>query len=158
VNIISVIKRHTKNSFESIDILFNTFSESDFEKSINGFPIWQQFYHMINSMDRIFIDPENYKYPEFHEENINNLEYHFDRAYTKECIYNYFQEVENKINNYLDNINENELLVKSNHKTIEMTKLDHILAQFRHIAFHLGYLHSCTKVMFGNTPEHILIY
>jgi len=157
MNIINIIKRHTKNSFESIDILFNTFSENDFEKTVNGFPIWQQFYHMINSMDRIFIDPENYKYPEFHEENINNLVYHFDKIYTKECLYIYFQDVKYKINNYLDKINENELLIKSNHKTIEMTKLDHILSQFRHMAFHLGYFHSCAKVMFGNTPIHILI-
>jgi len=157
MNLINVIKRHTENSLESVNILFNSFSESDFEKSVNGFPIWQQFYHLINSMDRIFIDPQNYKYPEFHVENINNLEYHFDRTYSKELLYNYFQEVKNRINNYLDNINENELLLKSNHKTIEMTKLDHILAQFRHMGFHLGYLHSCAKVMYGKTPEHVLI-
>ena len=157
MNLINVIKRHTENSLESVNILFNTFSESDFEKSVNGFPIWQQFYHMINSMDRIFIDPQNYKYPDFHVENINNLEYSFERTYSKELLYNYFQEVKNRINNYLDNINENELLLKSNHKTIEMTKLDHILAQFRHMGFHLGYLHSCAKVMYGKTPEHVLI-
>jgi len=51
----------------------------------------------------------------------------------------------------------NELLLKSNHKTIEMTRLDHILAQLRHMGFHLGYLHSCAKVMYGKTPEHVLI-
>ena len=157
MNIINVLKRHTVNSFESIEILFNIFNEKDFEESVNGFYIWQQFYHMINSMDRIFIDPENYEWPKFHEENKNNLEYYFEKILTKECLYNYFQEVKNKINDYLENINENELLNKSNHKTIEMTKFDHILAQFRHMAFHLGYLHNCTKVMFGNTPEHILI-
>ena len=157
VNIINILKQHTVNSFESIEILFNTFNEKDFEKSVNGFYIWQQFYHMINSMDRIFIDPENYEYPNFHEENKNNLEYYFEKTYTKEYMYNYFQDVKNKINDYLNKINEKELLIKSNHKTIEMTKFDHILAQFRHMAFHLGYLHSSTKVMFGNTPEHILI-
>jgi hypothetical protein len=157
MNIVDIIKRHTKNSIESIDILFDTFSANDFEKSVNGFSIWQQFYHMINSMDRIFIDPESYKFPNFHVENINNLEYHFDKIYTKECLYDYFQYVKAQINDYLNNINENILLNKSNHKTINMTKLDHVLAQFRHIGFHLGYLHSCTKVMLGNTPEHILI-
>ena len=157
MDIKGVLKRHTNNSFESIEILFNTFNEKDFEKPVNGFYIWQQFYHMINSMDRIFIDPENYEWPKFHEENKNNLEYYFEKILTKECLYNYFQEINSKINDYLNEINENELLNKSNHKTINMTKIDHILAQFRHMAFHLGYLHSCTKVMFGNTPEHILI-
>jgi len=157
MDIKGVLKRHTNNSFESIEILFITFNENDFEKSVNGFYIWQQFYHMINSMDRIFIDPKYYEWPKFHEENKNNLEYYFEKTFTKEYLYNYFQEVKSKINDYLNNINENELLDKSNHKTIEMTRIDHILAQFRHMAFHLGYLHSCTKVMFGNTPEHILI-
>ena len=50
MDIIDVLKRHTNNSFESIEILFNTFNKNDFEKSVNGFYIWQQFYHMINSM------------------------------------------------------------------------------------------------------------
>jgi len=157
MDIIGVLKRHINNSLESIEILFNTFNENDFEKLVNGFYIWQQFYHMINSMDRIFIDPKYYEWPKFHEENKNNLEYYFEKTFTKEYLYNYFQEVISKINDYLNNINENELFDKSNHKTIEMTKIDHILAQFRHMAFHLGYLHSCTKVMYGNTPEHILI-
>ncbi|GBU27021.1 hypothetical protein R84B8_00541 [Treponema sp. R8-4-B8] len=157
MNILKVLKRHTENSFESINMLFNAFSEDDFEKTVNGFPIWQQIYHMINSIDRIFIDPENYVYPEFHKENINNLDYHFDKSYTKECLYNYFQVVKNKIYYYLDYLNEDILLNKSNHKTFNMTKLDHILAQFRHMGFHLGYLHSCAKVLHGNTPVHILI-
>ena len=139
MDIIGVLKRHTNNSFESIEILFNTFNEKDFEKSVNGFYIWQQFYHMINSMDRIFIDPKYYEWPKFHEENKNNLEYYIEKTFTKEYLYNYFQEVISKINDYLNNINENELFDKSNHKTIEMTKIDHILAQFRHMAFHLGY-------------------
>jgi hypothetical protein len=68
------LKRHTENSFKSIEIVFNEIDESLFNEEVNGFPIWQQFYHMINSMDRIFTDPENYQYPSFHKDNLNNLD------------------------------------------------------------------------------------
>lgn len=157
MNIMNILKRHTENSFKSIQILFDTFNDNDFEETVNGFPIWQHFYHMLNSMDRIFTDPKNYQYPEFHIDNINNLENKPIISYSKECIYKYFLDVKDKINNYLDKIFFSKLLKKSNHKTIEMTKLDHVLSQFRHMAFHIGYLHSCAKVLYGNTPEHISV-
>ncbi|HOS30966.1 MAG TPA: hypothetical protein PLR39_09150 [Treponemataceae bacterium] len=55
--VLHVIRDHTNYCFKSIDILFKSFTVDDFEKKINGFPIWQQFYHMLNSIDRILTDP-----------------------------------------------------------------------------------------------------
>lgn len=156
-DLLSIINRHTENTFKSIDILFDFFSEKDFTEVINGFPVWQQFYHMLNSIDRIFIDPIDYEYPEFHKENMNNPEVQSETQLNKNTLLQYYLEIKRNVRKYLSSINEDELYLRSNHKTISMTKLDHILAQLRHIAWHLGYLHSCAKVKYGEKPEHILI-
>lgn len=155
--IIKVIIDHTNYCFESINILFDTFIADDFNKTINGFPIWQQFYHLLNSIDRILTDPVQYKYPTFHIEGMNNLENKPETLINKNDLYEYFKRVEAESTTYLASIDEIMLGRKSNHKTIYMTKLDHILAQQRHMTWHIGYLHSCAKVLYGQTPEHILV-
>lgn len=154
--LIKVIIDHTRYCFESINILFDTFSTDDFARSVNGFPIWQQFYHMLNSIDRILTDPVNYEYPSFHIVGMNILENKPETQISKSDLYKYYKKIELESTSYLDNITEIVLRKKSNHKSLYMTKLDHILAQQRHMTWHIGYLHSCSKVLYGQTPEHIL--
>lgn len=155
--LIRVIIDHTEYCLKSIDILFDTFTADDFNKTINGFPIWQQFYHMLNSIDRILSDPISYEYPSFHIEDMNNLEYKPETQIGKKALYDYFKKIEVESTIYLAGIDETTLIRKSNHKVHYMTKLDHILAQQRHMTWHIGYLHSCAKVLYGQTPEHILV-
>jgi hypothetical protein len=157
MSLLTNLKKHTDYSIRSIEILFEEFSDEEFGLTVNGFPIWQQFYHMINSMDRIFTDPEEYAFPDFHEGQMHMLETRTDKVLSKTVLYPYFNKVKSAIGEYLDGFDEGRLFEKSNHRTIIMTKLDHILAQLRHIAWHIGYLHSCAKVEHGQTPEHILI-
>ena len=157
MNLLSILKKHTGYSFRSIQILFDEFSDDEFTLVVNGFPIWQQFYHMLNSMDRIFTDPHDYSFPDFHDGQVHMLETRTDKALSKSLLSQYFEKMRRAIERYLEEIDENRLYEKSNHRTIDMTKLDHILAQLRHMAWHMGYLHSCAKVMHGETPQHILI-
>ncbi len=155
--LLKVIIDHIKYCFENIIILFNTFTEDDFSKIVNGFPLWQQFYHMLNSIDRILADPDMYDYPSFHIDGLNNLEIKPETQVSKRELYDYYKKIETESNNYLEDIDESMLEKKSNHKTLYMTKLDHILAQQRHMTWHIGYLQSCAKVLYGHTPEHILV-
>ena len=152
-----VIIDHVDYCFENIGILFTTFTEEDFHKDINGFPIWQHFYHMLNSIDRILTDPIEYMFPPFHIANLNTLEYKFKIQISRAILNDYFNEIVQRSTEYLQNIDEETLVKKSNHKTLYLTKLDHILAQQRHMTWHIGYLHSCAKVIYGNTPEHVLV-
>ena len=156
-DLISILARHSENTFRSMEILFDTFPGEDFAAVVNGFPIWRQFYHTLNSMDRIYTDPIDYAYPEFHVENMNDLEAESDRRLDKNTLLRYYGGIKENVRSYLSNLRESELYLKSNHQTIDMTKLDHILAQLRHMAWHIGYLHGCAKVKYGKTPEHILV-
>jgi len=157
MSLLANLRKHTEYSVRNIDILFGEFSDDEFASTVNGFPIWQQFYHMINSVDRIFTDPEEYVFPRFHEGQMHMLETPTEKMLSKADLYRYFSEVRSAIEKYLDGFDESRFYEKSNHRTINMTKLDHILAQLRHIAWHIGYLHSCAKVEHGQTPAHVLI-
>lgn len=157
MNSIDIIRDHTAYSFESIEILFDTFDEAAFGEEINGFPVWQQFYHLLNSIDRIFTDPVSYAYPAFHREGLNDLGTKQASSRDRATLHAYFADIMGRVTAYLQILQEKELCQKSNHATIAMTKFDHILAQLRHMAWHIGYLHACAKVKFGNTPEHILV-
>jgi hypothetical protein len=157
MSLMSILSRHTENSFTSIRILLETFNDDDFTETINGFPVWRQFYHMLNSIDRIFVDPVDYRYPEFHREGMNNIEIACEGGLDKETLFRYFERIEHAVRAYLSSVGESELFERSSHETIEMTRLDHILAQLRHIAWHIGYLHACAKVKYGRTPDHKLV-
>ena len=152
-----IIKEHTDFTFESIDILFRTFDAEQFGQAVNGFPLWQQFYHMLNSIDRIYTDPIDYQFPSFHEENMHKLESKNHTAVSKEALFLYFHEIRERVDSYLSEIDDRVFFEKSHHLTISMTKLDHVIYQLRHMAWHIGYLHSCAKVMLGEPPEHVLI-
>ena len=41
---------------------------------------------------------------------------------------------------------------------MNLTKLELILAQLRHIFYHIGYLHCCIKMEKGESPEYIGLY
>lgn len=156
-NLIEALLRHTQYSFESIEILFSTFTEHEFSDSVGGFPIWQQFYHLINSIDRIYTDPKEYSFPAFHREGMHMLENAAEECVSKHTLLEYYQRVKSQVLSYLETADSRELFEKSNHKEISMGRIDHILAQLRHMGWHIGYLHCCAKLLHGRTPEHILV-
>ncbi len=154
---VRVLIDHVEYCFQNIHILFSAFTDEEFELSVNGFPIWQQFYHTLNSMDRILTDPVGYTFPSFHEAGLNELERSFEWMLPKKQLEAYFAEIETTSRAYLASMEGAALERKSRHSAIRMTKLDHLLAQMRHMTWHIGYLHSCAKVLHGQTPEHILV-
>jgi hypothetical protein len=157
MELLNSLKRNTDWCFESIQALFSTFDENAFSRTINGFPVWRQFYHMLNSLDRIFTDPLQYEYPPFHSENLNSLETKPDKALTRDELNGYFGKIRTMIYHYLQTIGEDVLFQPGHNVTYQWIKLDHILSQFRHISWHIGYLSACAKSVFGETPEYILL-
>jgi hypothetical protein len=41
---------------------------------------------------------------------------------------------------------------------MDLTRIELILAQFRHIFYHIGYLHCCLKIEKGRMPEYVGLY
>jgi len=151
------IRRQCKQIFQNIDILFSEFTEKEFDLIKGGFLVWKQFYHLVHSLDKNFCDPSNYVEPKFHKMNLDVVYLNEDHL-SKKQIYDYYIEVKSRVERYLDNIDDNGLSKKIEYKGMELSKLELILAQLRHIFYHIGYMHCFLKIERGETPEYIGLY
>ena len=77
---------------------------------------------------------------------------------SKKELINYYTEVKHKIMSYLNLLNDVILIEKVLLNEKYYTRLELILAQLRHVFYHVGYLHCCIKIEYGNTPEYIGLY
>ena len=104
-------------------------------------------FHYLHSMDRFFIDPTNYVYEGEKlfgiPENLSVIDpkregYEEDTSIliSREQLLNYFEYVKAKIEKYFETLTAEELLQKPG--CCEYTRLELILAQFRHLMWHTG--------------------
>jgi hypothetical protein len=156
--IIDSIKNQTKQIFQNIDILIEVIPKNEFDTIKGGFKTWKHFYHLIHSLDQNFIDPSNYSEPEFHKKNLNIIYMNDENKLAKDEIEKYYISVKDKIQKYLSILTVEKLDEKIVFRDMELTKLELILAQLRHIFYHIGYLHCCIKIEKGETPEYIGLY
>ena len=152
------IQNQTVQMFENIEKIFESITEDKFQSVIGGFPMWKNMYHCIHSLDKNLIDPSSYCEPSFHEKNMDVIYLETPKILSKNELMNYYTEVKQKIANYLYAINDVKLVEKVYLNDKYYTRLELILAQLRHVFYHIGYLHCCIKIEYGNTPEYIGLY
>jgi hypothetical protein len=151
------IRNQSKQIFQNIEILFNEFSSAEFDLIKGGFLVWKQFYHLVHSIDKNFLDPTNFVEPNFHKKNLDII-FLNENHLSKEQIFHYYEEVKEKISRYLTSLDDNELEKVVMYKDMQLTKMELILAQFRHIFYHVGYMQCFIKIEKGQTPEYIGLY
>jgi hypothetical protein len=152
------IKNQTRQTFQNIEILLDAVPENEFDTIKGGFKTWRQFYHLIHSLDKNFIDPGNYIDPIFHKNDLNIIDIEDENVLTKDEIRKYYKDVKYKTEEYINKLNDEVLAERINFNKMKFTKLELILAQLRHIFYHVGYLHCCIKIEKGETPEYIGLY
>ena len=101
-------------------------------------PLWKHIYHTLHSLDLWFINPrdKNYFEPSIHSENLNNLDAVSSKTLSRNDIDNYLSQIRIKIDKYISNLTDEELLDFP--ENCEYTKFTLILAQFRHLHTHTG--------------------
>ena len=156
--LIDSIKNQTKQIFQNIEILLEAIPQEEFDTIKGGFKTWKHFYHLVHSLDKNFIDPSNYYEPEFHKKNLDIIYLNDDNKLTKNDIVEYYEIVKKKIQKYINELNEEILDEKITFNEMSLTKMELILAQLRHIFYHVGYVHCCIKMEKGETPEYIGLY
>jgi hypothetical protein len=144
--------------FQNIEILLKDIPENEFDTIKGGFKTWKHFYHLIHSLDKNFIDPGNYNEPLIHVKNLNIIYFDGGNKLSKNDIVEYYNNVKDKIKKYINGLDDKILSEKIIFNKMEFTKLELILAQLRHIFYHIGYLHCCIKMEKGETPEYIGLY
>jgi hypothetical protein len=152
------VRNQSIQIFQNIDEIFGVLSNENLSTSISGFPFWKQMYHLLHSMDQNFIDPNQFKQPAFHIKNMNFMEIKTNVILKKEQLYSYFLEIRSRLEKYLNLLDDNILNEIIVFRNMQLTKMELILAQFRHIFYHIGYLHCCLKLLNGETPEYIGLY
>ncbi len=152
------VQRQTRQIFDNIDILFDSIPDGEFQDVKGGFRTWKNFYHCIHSLDKNFIDPSRYQEPEFHEKNMDVVYIETPRALSKSELRAYYATVRGKITRYLDALDDATLLETVTVHDRAYTRLELILAQLRHVFYHVGYLHCCLKIERGDTPEYVGLY
>jgi len=152
------IRNQTIQIFQNIEILLEAIPSNEYDTIKGGFRTWKHFYHLLHSLDKNFIDPSNYVEPEFHKKDLNILYLEDENKLSKSKIEKYYINVKNKIQKYLNELKDETLENKIVFNDTEFTKIELILAQLRHIFYHIGYLHCCIKLEKGETPEYIGLY
>jgi len=152
------IRRQSKQIFHNIENIFNAVTEESISSIIGVFPVWKQIYHLLHSMDQNFINPTNFSEPDFHTKNLNIIFLDTGDPLSFGQLFKYYKQVRAKLEAYLQGLNDTTLEETIRFRDMELTRLELLLAQFRHIFYHVGYLHCCLKLLNGETPEYAGLY
>lgn len=136
INYTEIIKDQTKRSLWSINNVMECVPDEYWNKNYCEMPLWKHIYHTLHSLDMWYINPREYLQPSFHIDNLSNLDIETDKTLSRNDLRNYYQLIEEKINQYLDSITDDILLTKP--KKCEWTRFTLILAQHRHLECHVG--------------------
>ena len=144
-DIVRIIKEQTDVLFINMDDQING---ADLSCIIDHVSNSRFLFHMIHSMDKYFINPFDYDYSEVYriigiDERYSIISesregYISDESYVipREKLIAYMNYVKDKINKYLSQLRDEELSEKPDN--CPYTRLQMILAQYRHTMFHCG--------------------
>lgn len=101
----------------------------------------------------VFINPEDpgYAKPWFHEKDSNNLDVVTNKLLSRATLEAYFLEIEKKIKNYTENLEDDMLLLKP--EGCKYTRFTLILAQHRHLHTHMGMIMGVITAETGLWPR-----
>lgn len=137
-NLCEIIKDQTNRALWEVRNVIDCVPESLWSKEYCEMPLYKHIYHMLHSLDVWYINPNDLSYqePEFHIENLNNLDITTYRFISRSELENYYNAIKVKITANTENLNDTELLEKP--LNCEYSKFQLILAQFRHLHTHMG--------------------
>lgn len=135
---VEIIEDQTRRALWEVKNVIDCIPNDLWNKLYCEMPLWKHVYHMLHSLDLWFINPRdiNFQEPSFHVKDLNNLDVTSEERLTREDIYNYYSKIADKITNYVEVLEDKELLEKP--ANCEYTKFTLILAQYRHLHSHMG--------------------
>jgi len=137
-NYIEAIKDQTHRTLWSLNNVLGSIPDSYWEKEYCEMPLWKHIYHTLHSLDMWYINPMVYDEPEFHTNNLNNLDVKTEGYLSRELMNEYYTRIKDKITAYLDELNDERL--SETPPKCPYTRFNLILAQHRHLDMHIGML------------------
>lgn len=145
-----MIKKQTDANFLNLITAIKTY---DREVSVCGTPAWRFVYHTIHSADKWFFNPYIYEEPAFHEEGMDDPYSPCGIVLSDDELLEYLDKVRKKTEAYLGTLTD-EMLGEFPEKC-DMSRLELILMQFRHISTHIGMLNGLTMEKTGKFPVYV---
>jgi hypothetical protein len=154
-NLTRVIINQTQLLFRNVEVTLDYVEEDRLDKPGTwAWPLREQIYHMLRSLDQWYINPENYPGPELVWTPAVPPGTRETKPPTKTELTAFFESTKRKINTFLTNLSDeswNEYPENS-----QYTRLDLILGQNRHLMYHLGVIHGCLRTESGGkSPEYM---
>lgn len=147
------IRYITKRALWETENLMACIPDKLWNQRYDAIPMWKYLYHMLYSMDRWFIDPNDpeYRDPEFHLTDLANLNVIPEKEFiTREQLNQYFSRIQTKIVNYIDKLQDEELSEKP--VGCDITRFRLILGQIRHWHRHMGIIYGFIIMDDGKWP------
>ena len=148
--ICKMIKKQTDANFINLITAIKTY---DRNAEVCGAPAWRYVYHTIHSADKWLFNPYIFDEPPFHKEGMDNPDAPCDVTLSDEELLAYLDSVRSKTAAYLDSLTD-EMLGEYPEKC-DMTRLELVLMQFRHISTHIGMLNGLTIEKTGRFPVYV---
>ena len=136
----AIITDQTHRALWEVKNVIDCIPEELWDKKYCEMPCWKHVYHMLHSLDQWYINPRdnNFKEPEIHVKDLNNLDVVSEEHLSKDEIDSYYFAIKVKIEAYLMNLTDEQLLKYP--PNCEYSRFTLILAQFRHLHSHMGML------------------
>ncbi len=145
--LVSIITAQTGILFQNIDETLKGISENQlYDQGICDWPLAEQLYHLLHSLDNWFINPA-----EFRESPIAAKK--AKSRLTLSDLRQYRNAIEQKIDSYLETLSDGRL--SEYPEGCRFNRLTLVLGQYRHLMYHIGLIHGCLRVhSAGNNPAY----
>lgn len=152
-NLIEIIDDQTKRALWEVKNVIDCIPNDYWNTIYCETPMWKHVYHMLHSLDLWFINPRDKEFQEplIHIKDLNNLDVVSNIQISRDQINEYYNQIEAKIKNYIQELSDSDLLEKPN--DCEYTKFTLILAQHRHLHSHMGMIMGFIIVDTGMWPR-----
>jgi len=138
--LIRQIKEQQEINFKNIE---DQIRFADLETVFDNENNSRYIFHYLHSVDRFFINPSDYVYQGSIEENLSIIDsarvgYIDDKSIVipRQQLLDYFETVKTKINTFFETLTVEQLIEKP--EGCEYSRMEFILAQFRHLMWHVG--------------------
>jgi hypothetical protein len=152
--LILLILRQTAILFANVEETINAIDENRLCNSGSwGWPIGEQLYHLLHSLDQWFVNPYDYEEPSWLGQDLKSSSGSTGRKLSKIELMAYYTSIKSKIEHYLGTLDDQSL--KDYPKDCKFARLELILGQYRHLMYHIGLIHGCLRSETGRSPEYI---
>jgi len=151
--LVKSIQEHTARALWEVKNIIECVPDDLWDSNYCDMPMWKHIYHMLHSLDLWFINPrdKNFKEPDFHEPDLNNLDVYASKKLSRIEINRYYSDIEAKISAYLASLNDRDLTRYP--AACEYSVFTLILAQHRHLHTHMGMIMGFVVAATGLWPR-----